>query len=163
MRDALLSSVVAFLWLSQATGRPGLSEQHSTLNSGDQVDVVSLVLGSEAKINGWAKSERICFSIEDKDPSNRLIRALRQRGLNTAKDSSWSKHFDCGFLVRLRFSSVRADDSATVSTEVSDVRDINNGTAHIASLIRDGEYLVHKTGGSWSIADYSAVKPKSHH
>jgi hypothetical protein len=138
------------------------SEQHSTLNPSDQVDVVALVLGSEAKANGWAKSERICFSIEDKDPSNRLIKALRQRGLNTAKDSSWSKHFDCGFSVRLRFSSFKTDGSATVRAEVSDVRDINNGTAHIAALIRDGQYLMRKTGESWSIADYSAVKPESH-
>jgi hypothetical protein len=145
-----------------ATGRAGFSEQHSTLNLSDQVDVVALVLGSEAKANGWAKSERICFSIEDKDPSNRLIIALRQRGLNTVKFSSWSKHFDCGFLARLKFSSLKADGSATVRAEVSDVRDINNGTAHIAALIRDGQYLMRKTGESWSIADYSAVKPESH-
>ena len=60
----------------------------------------------------------------------------------------------------LLFSAVAA---MSLRTKVSDVRDINNGTAHIAALIRDGEYLVQKTGGSWSIADYSTVKPESQH
>ena len=163
MRHALLFSAVAAMWLLLATGRAAFSAQHSALKPSDQVDVVARVLSSEAKANSWVKSERICVSIEDKDPSNRLINALRQRGLNTAKHSTWSKHFDCGFLVRLRFSSSKADNSATVRTEVSDVRDINNGIAHFAALIRDGEYLVQKTGRSWSIADYSPVKPESHH
>ncbi|HSV21353.1 MAG TPA: hypothetical protein VLH78_00085, partial [Candidatus Nanoarchaeia archaeon] len=39
----------------------------------DEVEVISLVLASEARANKWTKDDLICLSIEYEDPDKKLV------------------------------------------------------------------------------------------
>src|SRR6266404_8777864 len=64
-------------------------------NSEEEVEVLSLVLKSEVKANSWTRSNLICFSFEGLDPSPKLVKTLRQRGLNVCSIAEWRKKFNC--------------------------------------------------------------------
>jgi hypothetical protein len=105
--------------------------------------------------NKWAKGELICFSVEGMDPSPNVVKVLRQRGLNVRSSAEWPKKFNCGFEVRMQFTSLDTSQSARVHAEVLDLREINAGEGHIAVRLRDGEYGVRKIDGKWSISGYA--------
>jgi hypothetical protein len=126
--------------------------------SGDEIEILSLVLKSEFEANRWTTRELICFSVEQMNPSPKLVRRLRQENLNVCSSAEWPKKFNCGFEVRMQFVSLGTSQSARVHAEVQDLREINAGEGHIAVLQRDGEYAVRKTDGKWSINDYVPSK-----
>jgi hypothetical protein len=124
----------------------------------DEVEVISLVIASEAKANNWTRDDLICLSIENKDPDRELVKTLRQTGVNICKLSEWRKNFGCPFHVYLRFKGIDQSQTARLRAESADVREINSGNAHVAVRLRDGEYTAHKTEGKWFIGDYVPSK-----
>ena len=46
--------------------------------------------------------------------------------------------------------------SIKVRSKVIDLREINTGDAHIATLLKAGEYSLQKVDGKWSIKGYLA-------
>jgi hypothetical protein len=134
------------------------AEKTYSPKNADEVEIISLVLASEVRANDWTKDELICISVEYKDPDKKLVKALRQHGLNVCKLSEWRKNFACGFEVHLRFMGLDTSQTARLHAEVADVRDINTGSAHIAARIRDGEYTLSKTEGKWSVGNYVPSK-----
>ncbi|HSY32960.1 MAG TPA: hypothetical protein VLA42_13310 [Verrucomicrobiae bacterium] len=133
-------------------------EKTYTPKSGDEIEVLSLVLSSEVLTNKWAKRDLVCFSVAEMDPSPNLVKALRQRNLNVCSSAEWPKKFNCGFEVRMQFMSNNMSQSARVHTKIQDLRDINAGVGHIAVRLRDGEYVLRKINGKWSISEYLPSK-----
>jgi hypothetical protein len=146
----LMSTIFALTLLSD--------DKTYTPKSGDEVEILSLVLRSEIVANKWTKRDLICFSVEDMDPSPKLVKALQQRYLNVCSSAEWPKKFNCGFDVRVQFISLDASESARVHTEVQDLREINTGDAHIAVQLRDGDYVLRKSDGKWSISGHLPSK-----
>ncbi len=124
----------------------------------DKIEVLSLVLASEVQANNWAKDDLICFSVDGKDPANKLVNTLRQRGLNVGNPAEWRRKFTCGFHVRLTFIDSDSSELARIRAEISDLREINSGAEHFAVRFRDGQYLVRKNGRTWAISDYLPLK-----
>jgi hypothetical protein len=130
-------------------------EKTYTPKNGDEIEVLSLVLRSEIVANKWTKRDLICFSVEQIDPSPKLVKALRQQNLNVCSSAEWPKKFNCGFEVRMQFMSLDTSQSARVHTEVADLREINVGEGDLAVRLRDGEYVLRKIDGKWSISEYA--------
>jgi hypothetical protein len=124
----------------------------------DEIEVLSLILASEVQANNWTKDDLICFSVDGKDPANKLVKTLRQRGLNVGSTIEWRRKFSCGFQVNLTFIDLNSSQVARIHAEISDLREINSGAAHFAVRVRDGEYLVRKNGRTWAISDYVPLK-----
>jgi hypothetical protein len=120
--------------------------------SEEELEVLSLVLKSEIKANNWPRSNLLCFSVEGLDPSPKLVKALRQRGLNVCSIAEWRQKFNCVFEVRLQVVSPDLSQSVRVHTQVLDLR------PDIAVIERDGEYLVRKNDGVWVVSDYVPAK-----
>jgi len=134
------------------------AEKSYSPSNADEVQIISLALGSEVRANNWTKNELICLSIEYKDPDTKLVKTLRQHGSNVCKLSEWRKNFACGFHVNLRFLSFDTSRTARLHAEVADFRDVNSGSAHVGGRIRDGEYILRKIEENWSIGDYLPSK-----
>ena len=134
------------------------AEKTYSPKSGDETEILSLVLKAEFLANNWSKSELICFSVAEIDPSPNLVRALRRRDLNLRSSAEWTKNFNCGFEVRLSYVQFDLTQNITVRSQVVDLREINKGQDHFALLQRDGEYVVTKTDGKWSISNYIPKK-----
>jgi hypothetical protein len=124
----------------------------------DDVEVISLVLASEAKANNWTKDDLVCVSIDDKDPDKKLLKTLREHGLRVCKASDWHRNFSCGFRVDMRFISIDPPRTARLHATTADFREINSGVAHVAVRLRDGEYSFRKNEGKWTPADYLPSK-----
>ncbi|HXL21749.1 MAG TPA: hypothetical protein VOA78_04725 [Candidatus Dormibacteraeota bacterium] len=135
-----------------------LVEKTYSPKSGDEIEVLSLVLQSEVAANRWTKRDLICFSVGQMDPNPKLVRTLQQQNLNVCSSAEWPKKFNCGFEVRMQFVSLDPSLSARVHSEVQDLREINAGEGHIAVRLRDGEYSVRKTDGKWAISGYVPSK-----
>jgi hypothetical protein len=153
MLSKALGSPLLILIVCLAFTANSAEKTYSTKNL-DEVEVISLLLASEAKANNWTKDDLICVSIENKDPDKKLVKTLRHLGLNICPLSEWRRHFVCGFHIYLRFVSFDPSKMARLHSDVADVREINSGDAHIAVRLREGEYSVRKTEGKWSISDY---------
>jgi hypothetical protein len=89
------------------------------------------------------------------DPSPKLVKTLRQRNLNVCSSAEWPKKFNCGFEVRMQFMSLDTSQSARVHTELADLREINVGEGDLAVRLRNGEYVLRKIDGKWSISEYA--------
>jgi hypothetical protein len=126
----------------------------------EEIDLISIVLASESAANNWTNNDLICLSVKWKDPAKPVVKALRKLGLNVCKQSDWEKHFICGFHVDLLFISFDSSQTVRLRVSVADFREINNGSAHIAALVRDGEYSIRKNEGKWSLVDYVPSKSK---
>jgi hypothetical protein len=126
--------------------------------SGDETEILSLVLNSEVQTNHWTKKDLVCFSVDGKNPSRELVKALRKQKLNICSSAEWPRKSNCGFEVQLQFLSFDASQSAKLHVVVADFRDINNGDAHVAVRLKDGEYKVRKINGEWSISEYAPSK-----
>lgn len=132
------------------------NEQTYTPRSGEEVEVLSLVVASEIKANNWTKSELICFSVNGLDPSAALVKSLRQRYSNVRSAAEWQKRFNCGFELQLEYTQFDLPQNIKVRSKVIDLREINKGEGDLAILLKDGEYSLQKVGSKWSIKDYSA-------
>lgn len=134
------------------------AEKIHSPKSTDEIEVLSLVLESEIVANKWTKDDLICFSVDGKDPANKLVTTLRQQGLNVCSPAEWRKKFDCGFQINLNFATSDSPQTARIHAEIADFREINSGDAHFAIRFKDGEYLVRKSEGKWLIASYTPSK-----
>ncbi len=134
------------------------AEKTYSPKSAGETEILSLVLKSEVEPNKWTRKDKICFSVEDMDPSPKLVERLRKQDLNVCSSAEWRKKFNCGFEVRLRFANYDKSQSARVHAEVQDLREINEGVGHIAVQLRNGEYSVRKIDGKWSISEYISWK-----
>jgi hypothetical protein len=132
------------------------NEQTYTARNQEEVDVLSLVVSSEINTNNWSKSELICFSVNGLDPSAALVKSLRQGHTNVRSAAEWPKKFNCGFELQLEYTQSDLSRDVKVRSKVVDLRDINKGEGHIATLLKDGEYSFQKVDGKWSIRDYTA-------
>jgi len=150
------AAVLAFMMLAFFAVVLNSHEKTYSPKSGDEIELLSLVLKSEVVANSWTKRNLICFSVGQMDPSPKLVKILRQRNLNVCSSAEWPKKFNCGFEVRMQFVSLDASQSARVRAEVLDYRDINKGQGDIAVLQRTGDYAVRKIDGKWSISEYAS-------
>ena len=132
------------------------AEKTYSSKSASETEVLALVLKSEVEANKWTIKDKICFSVEEMDPSPKLVRKLREQHLNVCSSAEWRKKFNCGFEVLLRFVDFDDSKSARVHAEVQDLREINEGVGHIAIRQREGDYLIRKIDGKWSISGYIA-------
>jgi hypothetical protein len=140
-----------------ALGAETAEKAYSTHNA-DEVEVISLVLASEVRANNWTKDDLVCVSIDDKDPDKKLVKTLREHGLNVCKASDWHRNLACGFRIDVRFISIDPYQTARLHAATADFREINSGVAHVAVRLRDGEYSFRKTEGRWTLADYIPSK-----
>jgi hypothetical protein len=147
---SLVSTCFAIVLLS--------AEKTYSAKSDDEIRVLSLVLKSEVVANNWTKKDLICFSVDQSYPSSKLVRSLRQQNLNVCSSADWPRKFNCGFEVRINFSSFDASQNARVHAVVADLREINAGQGDLAVQLRDGEYSIGKKNGKWSVSDYASSK-----
>jgi hypothetical protein len=68
--------------------------------------------------------------------------------------AEWSKKFNCGFEVQMEYTHFDLSESMRVRSRLLDLREINSGQGDIATLQREGEYLLKKTNQKWLISDY---------
>jgi hypothetical protein len=122
--------------------------------SEEEVQILSLVLADEIKANGLASSGTICFSMGGLDPDPSLVKSIRRRGLKVRSSAEWNKKFNCGFEVQMEYTHFDLSESVKVRSKLVDLREINSGQGHLATLQREGEYLLKKTNQKWSISDY---------
>ena len=132
------------------------NDQTYSPRSQEEVEVLYLVVASEIKANDWPKSELICISVNGLDPSAKLVKSLRQRNPNVRSTAEWSKKFNCGFELQLDYTQFDVSGSAKVRSKVIDLREINKGEGHIATLLKAGEYSLQKVDRKWSIKGYVA-------
>ena len=118
----------------------------------DQLEILSGVLGAEIQANGWSKGDAVCFSFDGRNPDASLVKALRQRHLNISKEN-----FSCDFQIYVGYKKVDVSH-VTVHSYILDLRDVRKGESDLATLKRDGEYLLTQTAGVWSIQKYVSKK-----
>ena len=134
------------------------AEKTYSPKNADEVEVISLALASEAKANNWTKRDLICVSVEDKDPDKKLVKTLKEYGLNVCKASDWQRDFSCGFRVDMQLSNVDASQTSRLHATTVDLREVNSGDAHVAVRLREGDYSFRKNEGKWTVTDYSPSK-----
>ncbi len=134
------------------------AEKTYSPKNADEVEVISLALASEVKANNWTKRDLICVSVEHKDPDKKLLKTLKQYGLNVCKASDWQRDFSCGFHIDMHLSNIDASQTSRLHATTVDLREINNGDAHIAVTLREGDYSFRKNDGKWTVTDYSPSK-----
>jgi hypothetical protein len=122
----------------------------------DEFEVYAEALRSEASANHWTDIYVICFSVDGKDPSRKLVEVLRSHKLNLCSLGEWPKKTACGFSVWLELVTFDSDDAARIRIQSSDLRDINTGSAHFATELRQGEYSMKKVGGRWTVEAFTS-------
>jgi hypothetical protein len=125
MRHHRSATILAFLMITVLAATAISDEKKYTPKRGDEIEVLSQVLRSEVVANKWTKRDLICFSVDQTDPSPKLVKALRQQNLNVCSSAEWPQMFNCGFEVRMQFVSLDVSQSARVRAEVADYREIN--------------------------------------
>ena len=132
------------------------NERAYTPRSEEEVEVLSLVIGSEIKANNCPKSTLVCFTVDGLDPSAKLMKSLRERYSSVRSSAEWARKFNCGFELQLEYTQFDLSGDIKVRTKVVDLREINKGEGHIAILVKDVEYLLQKVDGKWSTKGYAA-------
>jgi tetratricopeptide (TPR) repeat protein len=133
------------------------SDETYSPGSKDETEVLSVVLKSEFQANNWTKKDRICFSVKGLDPSSELVKTLHEH-LNVSSSAEWRKRFDCGFEVRVEYPDFELSQGRDIRVQIIDLREINQGVAHIAVIARDVEYTLHKSDGKWLVSDCVPMK-----
>ena len=91
VHSAVITPVVTALLVTACFASFLISaEKTYSPKSGDETEILSLVLKAEVQANSWTKNEMICFSVEGIDPSPNLVRTLRQRDLNVRSSAEWA-------------------------------------------------------------------------
>src|SRR5207302_1341865 len=96
----------------------------------------------------------ICFQIRGKDPSKKLVNALRRLKLNVCSEAKWRSMLACKFSVWLTPVTFDSAKEARIRFQSSDLREVNSGEVHFVNVLREGEYSLTKTGEGWSIGRY---------
>lgn len=147
------------LFVVACAGLSLLHAKNSRARNNDEIEIYAVALRSEVTANQWTDSDKICFSVDGKDPSKKLVEELRNHKLNVCSLGEWPKKTACGYSVWLELVTFDSDDDARIRIQSSDLRDVNTGSAHFATELRQGEYSVKRIGGHWSVA---AFAPKDH-
>lgn len=124
----------------------------------DEIEVFAAVLRSEVSANNWTNNDVICFSIRGKDPSKKLVDALRRRKLNVCSEAEWRRKLACRFSVWLEPVTFDSAEEARIHFQSADLREVNTGEVHFASGLREGEYSLKENGGGSSIVRYVPKK-----
>jgi hypothetical protein len=132
------------------------SEKEYVPRSEEEVEILSLVVGSEIKANNWPNSTIVCFTVDGLDPSAKLTKPIRDRYVNVRSSAEWAKRFNCSFELQLEYAQFDLSGEIKVRSKVLDLREINKGTGHIAVLMKDGEYSLEKVRGKWSVKGYAS-------
>lgn len=148
--------VILFAVASAGLGR--LHARNSRTRNNDEIEIYAEALQSEVTANQWTDKDTICFSVDGKDPGKKLVEVLRNHKLNVCSLGEWPKKTACGYSVWLELVTFDSDDAARIRIQSSDLRDINTGSAHFATELRQGEYSIKRTDGRWTVA---AFNPKS--
>lgn len=158
------SRVAALIVLFMVAGA-SLSHLHaknSRARNNDEIEIYAEALRSEAAANHWTDSDVICFSIDGKDPSKKLVEVLRNHKLNVCSLGEWPKKTVCSFSIWLELVTFDSDDDVRIRIQSSDLRDINTGSAHFATELRQGEYSMKKVGGRWTVAAFTPkIQPEN--
>jgi hypothetical protein len=72
--------------------------------------------------------------------------------------AQWRKKFDCGFELLVDFSDFELSQGKDIRVQTIDLREINQGVAHIAVIVRDVKYSLHKSNGRWLVSDCVPTK-----
>jgi hypothetical protein len=152
----VVSTLLLLVLLCYSVPAGTANEQTYTARNQEEVNVLSLVVSSEIKTNKWSTSELICFSVNGLNPSAALVKSLRQGHSNVRSAAEWPKRFNCGFELQLEYTQFDLSRDIKVRSKVVDLRDINKGEGHIATLLKDGEYSFKRVDGKWSVRDYTA-------
>jgi hypothetical protein len=150
MKDKLKLGVVIVLLFAAHAG----ADDYRAKNN-DEINILTVALGSEVSANNWAKSDLICFSIDGKNPSKKLVDVLRRRKLNVCSQGEWRRKLACGFSVWLEPVIFDSAEEARIRFQSTDLRQVNTGEVHFVTSLREGEYSVKKTGKAWSIVRYT--------
>jgi hypothetical protein len=57
--------------------------------------------------------------------------------------------------VWLELAVFDSDDDARIRIQSSDLRNVNTGSAHFATELRQGEYSLKKVDGRWTVAAFT--------
>jgi len=153
MIDKLKITTVIVLLLAAAA----VADDYRAKNN-DEIEVFAAVLRSEVSANNWTDNDLICFSIRGKDPSKKLVDALRRLKLNVCSEAGWRRKLACGFSVWLAPVTFDSAEEARIRFQSSDLQEVNSGEVHFVSVLREGEYSLKKTDRGWSIARYVPEK-----
>lgn len=145
--------VVLFVLAFAGLGR--LHAKNSRTRNNDEIEIYAEALQSEVAANHWTDNDVICFSVDGKDPGKKLVEVLRNHKLNVCSLGEWPKKTACSYSVWLELVTFDSDDDARIRIQSSDLRDINTGSAHFATELRQGEYSVKRTGGRWTVAGFT--------
>ncbi|HEY0701739.1 MAG TPA: hypothetical protein VGD60_03135 [Candidatus Acidoferrales bacterium] len=158
-RNAFTSVGFLLLLFSATTALPNGDKTYRPRDD-DEVQLISLILNSEIASNGWSPKDLICFSVQGLDPSRALVKTLKLRELNVTSPAEWRKQFNCGLEVRLtyQYAKLAPAQALRVHVEVLDLREINDGSAHLATMKRSGNYSVLESAGKWAIKEYIPAK-----
>ncbi len=156
-KSAACGLTVMLLMISSALNLVS-SEKTYLPKTEEEVQILSLVLADEIKTNNVVRSETICFSVAGLDPDPSLVKSIRQRGLKVRSSAEWSKKFNCGFEVQMDYTHFDLSERVKVRSKLVDLREINTGQGDIATLQRDGEYVLKKANRKWSISGYIPKK-----
>src|ERR1700719_2625828 len=144
MHKCRIAAVVVLFVVVGAAGLGRLYAKNSRARNNDEIEVYAAALRAEVSANRWTDSDVICFSVDGKDPSKRLVEVLRSHKLNVCSLGEWPKKTACGFSVWLELATFDSGDDARIRVQSSDLRDINTGSAHFATELRQGEYSMKK-------------------
>lgn len=155
---AKVSSALTVLLLANAciAGAANSREETWSPKTGDETEILALIIKSEIQANQWTNKDLICFMVDNEYPGRKSVKSLRQLGLNVRSSEKWTKKFDCGFEVRLEFLRLEESKSAEVRASAFDLREINRGEGDLALLLREGVYSVRKIDGRWAVTGFVA-------
>jgi hypothetical protein len=148
-------AAVIILFTAVFAGLSHLHAKNSRARNNDEIEIYAEALESEVSANKWTDSDVICFSVDGKDPSKKLVEVLRSHKLNLCSLGEWPKKTACSYSVWLELAVFDSDDDARIRIQSSDLRDINTGSAHFATELRQGEYSMKKTGERWTVAAFT--------
>jgi hypothetical protein len=153
--DKFKIAAVIVLFMVADAGLSHLHAKNSRARNNDQIEIYAAALQSEVTANQWTDKDVICFSVDGKDPSKKLVEVLRSHKLNVCSLGEWPKKTACGYSVWLELVTFDSDDDARIRIQSSDLRDVNTGSAHFATELRQGEYSVKRIAGHWSVAAFT--------
>jgi hypothetical protein len=134
------------------------NQRHPTSNYTPQPyedsEALDQVIRAEYVANHWPDNNQVCLTLQGQNPSETVIRDLRKRNLKVISAEEFQRHFNCGFELQLEILAPASPQSTNVHSTVLDLRDIQSGSAHIATLSREGTFSLKKSGSSLSIASY---------
>jgi hypothetical protein len=123
--------------------------------SSNEIEVFAAALRSEFVANHWSQQQVICISVAGQDPTKQLVSELRKRQLTVCSQAEWRKRLACSFAVGLQPATFDSSDKARVRIQSVDFREVNTGTVHFVTVLRQGEYALQRTENRWAIIGWA--------